>query len=118
MISDHHHHHPCARTHYCTSLQPGPQYLRIWQLAFRSDFGLPGLVCPDSFLTLCELVLCFGLLCLRWCLNQNQIHLHRLIVNLRSTKNLATNIELNDMNINKKHYKNIYQNDFVTYLHL
>lgn len=115
MISDHHHYHPCVRAHYCTSLQPGPQYMRIWQLAFRSDFGLPGLVCPDSFLTLCELVLCFGLLCLRWCLNQNQIVLQK---HLRSTKKFATHIDLNDMNINKKHHKNINQNDFVTYLHL
>ena len=46
-------------------MEPGSKYLRLWQLSFRSDFGLPGMADPFDMATLIELVLTQGLLNLK-----------------------------------------------------
>lgn len=43
-------------------LSPGGKHLRVWQLGFRTDFGLAGMVDPFDMVGLIELVLAHGLL--------------------------------------------------------
>lgn len=51
-----------ARIEYSVDMTAGAKYLRLWQLSFRSDFGLPGMSDPFDMCTLIELVLTQGLL--------------------------------------------------------
>lgn len=46
-------------------MEPGSKYLRVWQLSFRSDFGMPGMADPFDMCTLIELVLTQGFLDLK-----------------------------------------------------
>lgn len=70
-----------VRTTYSNSLEPGPKLLRPWNLAFRTDFGLPGMVDPFDFHTLLECVLTQGLLgCATWSLNMCCNNLQSLIL--------------------------------------
>jgi len=41
-------------------MKPGPVQLRVWQLAFRADFGLAMLIDPDELELLVELILVEG----------------------------------------------------------
>ena len=43
-------------------LSPGGKHLRVWQLGFRTDFGLAGMADPFDMVNLIELVLAHGLL--------------------------------------------------------
>jgi len=51
-----------SRISYSEDLAAGPKYLRIWQLSFRSDFGMPGMADPFDLAALMELILLNGLL--------------------------------------------------------
>ena len=51
-----------CRITYSEDLAVGPKYLRIWQLSYRSDFGMPGMADPFDLAALMELVLTTGLL--------------------------------------------------------
>lgn len=42
-------------------MNAGAKFLRLWQLSFRPDFGLPGMADPFDMLTLIELILTQGL---------------------------------------------------------
>eukprot|EP00435_Cladocopium_sp_Y103_P059720 s586_g21.t1 len=46
---------------YSPNMDPGPKYLQLWRLYYRSDFGLPGMADPFDMCTLMELVLTQGL---------------------------------------------------------
>lgn len=47
---------------YSTNLDPGPKTLRLWQLGFRTDFGLPGMSDPEDMITLMQMILVQGFL--------------------------------------------------------
>lgn len=56
-------HQPDAgRTNYSGTLRPGPVELRLWQLSFRTDFGISNMVDPDELELLVELILVEGFL--------------------------------------------------------
>ena len=48
------------RDTYCSEISDGPQLLRPYHLAWRSDFGLSGVLEPEELYTLAELVLAEG----------------------------------------------------------
>ena len=50
-----------VRIEYSPNMDPGAKYLQLWQLSYRSDFGLPGMADPFDMCTLMELVLTQGL---------------------------------------------------------
>lgn len=43
-------------------MRPGPVRMRIWQLAYRADFGMSMLIDPEALLYLAELILTEGFL--------------------------------------------------------
>ncbi|CAK9105978.1 FO synthase subunit 1 [Durusdinium trenchii] len=49
-----------VKIEYSVDMTAGAKYLRLWQLSFRSDFGLPGMSDPFDMCTLIELVLTQG----------------------------------------------------------
>ncbi|CAK9043568.1 FO synthase subunit 1 [Durusdinium trenchii] len=50
----------CGMITYSDDLSIGPKYLRVWQLGYRSDFGLPGMADPYDMCSLIQLVLTQG----------------------------------------------------------
>lgn len=78
-----------ARVEYATDLTPGGKCLHVWNLGFRTDFGLPGMADPTDMALLMELILTQGpprfaqsmlshLFCFWFCQHQN----HRLDLKL------------------------------------
>ena len=51
-----------GRITYSEDMSVGPKYLRVWQLSYRTDFGLPGMADPFDMVALMELVLTQGFL--------------------------------------------------------
>ena len=51
-----------ARIEYSGDMNAGPKYLRLYQLSFRTDFGLPGMADPFDMCALIELILTQGFL--------------------------------------------------------
>lgn len=81
--------HCMARVEYATDLTPGGKCLHVWNLGFRTDFGLPGMADPTDMALLMELILTQGpprfaqsmlshLFCFWFCQHQN----HRLDLKL------------------------------------
>ena len=50
------------RVEYAENMIEGPQIVRVWQLSFRTDFGLPGYCEPEETETLLGLILTQGCL--------------------------------------------------------
>ena len=55
-------HQPAGRIDYSGDMRPGPVQLRVWQLSFRSDFGLANMIDPDELELLVEMILLEGFL--------------------------------------------------------
>ena len=49
-----------CRIEYSPDMAVGAKYLRLWQLAFRADFGLASMADPFDMCTLMELILSQG----------------------------------------------------------
>ena len=56
----HNAHRHLLRIQFSDDMEPGSKFLRVWQLSFRSDFGMPGMADPFDMCTLIELVLTQG----------------------------------------------------------
>ena len=51
-----------GRINYSGDMRPGPVQLRVWQLSFRTDFGLANMIDPDELELLVEMILVEGFL--------------------------------------------------------